>query len=100
MCAVYYLHHCKSNDIIPGVDDSHYCINEIIRPALLCQVPDHIKGVRNLFVNTMDSAILLVIVNLTKVYMYQSVFTRCDHYLEEEHVLEHITHTLCSYPLE
>jgi len=77
--------------------DSHYCINEIIRPAQLCQVPDHSKGVKNLSVNTYRRRDSLSGCESDK-DMHHSVFMRSNLYLAAEHVLEHIAHMLYSYP--
>ena len=80
--------------------DSYYSVIEIIRPALLCQVPDHSEGVRSLYVNIYcrrrDS---LSDCKFDK-DVYLSVFTRSGLFLLAQHVLEHIAHILCGYPPE
>jgi len=48
---------------------SHYCINEIIRPALLCRLPGHRKGSEKCVSMSMDALIILVIVYLTKTFI-------------------------------
>ena len=53
---------------------SHYCINEIIRTVLICQVPDHSKGVKNLCVNVYRRHDSLIDVDLTKTCIKDSVY--------------------------
>jgi len=70
----------------------------IIRPALLCQLPEHSKRVRNLCVGIYRHDSLSN--GKPDKDVHHSVFTRSDLYLGAEHFLEHVAHILHSYPPE